>query len=236
MLEIQGELPFKVGAYRRGAESIAHAPSTSRAAYRDGQPAAAGRRGQGDRREAGRAGRHRPAALLRAAATGRAAERRDVCCRCPASARARPASCGARAASRRSTISRRPRLRAGCATCKGMSAKTEQRLLDGLKELRKRPPQADAPGHGRRTSSSASIRALEPARRGRRGHAGRLVPPAARDRRRHRPAGRDRPTRRRSSQRLHEVAVGRARRRLRGRAPAARRAPPSSCCAARRST
>ena len=27
MLEIQGEMPFKIGAYRRAAESIAHSPA-----------------------------------------------------------------------------------------------------------------------------------------------------------------------------------------------------------------
>ena len=52
MLEIQGELPFKIGAYRRAAESIAHSPLDIARAYRSGSSAAAARRGQGHRREA----------------------------------------------------------------------------------------------------------------------------------------------------------------------------------------
>src|SRR5215218_4645832 len=38
MLEIQGELPFKIGAYRRAAESIAHSPVDIARAYRAGTP------------------------------------------------------------------------------------------------------------------------------------------------------------------------------------------------------
>src|SRR3954447_21855743 len=38
MLEIQGELPFKIGAYRRAAESIAHSPLDIARAYRTGTP------------------------------------------------------------------------------------------------------------------------------------------------------------------------------------------------------
>src|SRR3954465_13324545 len=38
MLEIQGELAFKVGAYRRAAESVAHSPLDIARAYRTGNP------------------------------------------------------------------------------------------------------------------------------------------------------------------------------------------------------
>ncbi len=38
MLEIQGELPFKIAAYRRGADSIAHSPVDVARAYREGVP------------------------------------------------------------------------------------------------------------------------------------------------------------------------------------------------------
>src|SRR3954465_11489549 len=38
MLEIQGELPFKIGAYRRAAESIAHSPLHIARAHRTGSP------------------------------------------------------------------------------------------------------------------------------------------------------------------------------------------------------
>src|SRR3954451_1255305 len=38
MLEIQGELPFKIAAYRRAAESIAHSPQDIARAYRSGTP------------------------------------------------------------------------------------------------------------------------------------------------------------------------------------------------------
>src|SRR3954467_11439412 len=38
MLEIQGELPFKIAAYRRAAESIAHSSIDIALAYRSGNP------------------------------------------------------------------------------------------------------------------------------------------------------------------------------------------------------
>src|SRR3954468_22308598 len=38
MLEIGGELPFKIGAYRGAAESIAHSPQDIARAYRTGNP------------------------------------------------------------------------------------------------------------------------------------------------------------------------------------------------------
>jgi len=38
VLEITGELPFNVGAYRRAADSIAHSPTDVLAAYRAGTP------------------------------------------------------------------------------------------------------------------------------------------------------------------------------------------------------
>ena len=38
VLEITGELPFKIGAYRRAADSIAHTPGDVVAAYRAGTP------------------------------------------------------------------------------------------------------------------------------------------------------------------------------------------------------
>jgi DNA polymerase (family X) len=38
MLEIRGEMPFKVGAYRRAAESIAHSPLDIASTYRGGKP------------------------------------------------------------------------------------------------------------------------------------------------------------------------------------------------------
>jgi DNA polymerase (family 10) len=36
MLEIQGEVPFKTGAYRRAADTITHSPVDIAAAYREG--------------------------------------------------------------------------------------------------------------------------------------------------------------------------------------------------------
>src|SRR3954453_13567867 len=38
MLPGQGELAFKIGAYRRGAESVAHSPIDIARAYRTGNP------------------------------------------------------------------------------------------------------------------------------------------------------------------------------------------------------
>ncbi|MGI8929152.1 MAG: DNA polymerase/3'-5' exonuclease PolX [Candidatus Limnocylindrales bacterium] len=139
MLEIQGELPFKIGAYRRGAESIANSPLDIARAYREGRPP----------RLAG-VGRAIDAKLAELTDTGRLRYyerlRRDV----PPSVVTllQVPGLGPRTAGelwRQANIASLEQLEAAATTGKlrdlrGMSAKTEKRLLDGLKELKRRPP------------------------------------------------------------------------------------------------
>jgi len=139
MLEIQGELPFKVGAYRRAAESVAHSPLDIARAYRTGKPP----------RLPG-VGKAIDEKLAELADTGRLRYyerlRRDV----PPSVVTllQVPGLGSRTAGelwRQAGISsledlekaaREGRLR----KLRGMSQKTEERLLDGLRTLRRRPP------------------------------------------------------------------------------------------------
>ena len=140
MLEIGGELPFKIGAYRRAAESIAHSPRDVARAYRLGTPP----------RLPG-VGRAIDEKLAELADTGRLRYyerlRRDV----PPSVVTllQVPGLGPRTAGelwRQSGIDSLDALEAAARAgeirdLKGMSAKTEERLLDGLKTLRARPPQ-----------------------------------------------------------------------------------------------
>ena len=73
MLEIRASCRSRSAPIAAAPNRSPHSPLDVARAYRDGKPPRAARRRQGDRREAGRAGRHGPAALLRAAAPGRAA-------------------------------------------------------------------------------------------------------------------------------------------------------------------
>ncbi|CAN5840775.1 DNA polymerase/3'-5' exonuclease PolX [soil metagenome] len=139
MLEIQGEMPFKVGAYRRAAESIAHSSPDVARAYRDGRPP----------RLAG-VGRAIDEKLVELADTGRLRYyerlRRDV----PPSVVTllQVPGLGPRTAGelwRQAGISSLEALeeaaRAGrLRGLRGISTRTEERLLEGLANLRRRPP------------------------------------------------------------------------------------------------
>ena len=139
MLEIQGEVPFKVGAYRRAADSIAHSPLDIARAYRSGSPP----------RLPG-VGKAIDEKLAELADTGRLRYyerlRQDV----PPSVVTllQVPGLGPRTAGelwRQAGIGSLEALEAAAAggqlrELRGMSAKTEQRLLDGLKSLRRRPP------------------------------------------------------------------------------------------------
>jgi DNA polymerase (family 10) len=139
MLEIQGELAFKVGAYRRAAESVAHSPIDIAAAYRSGTvPRLPG------------VGKAIDEKLAELADTGRLRYyerlRRDV----PPSVVTllQVPGLGPRTAGdlwRQAGIDSLDALEAAARagqlrSIKGMSAKTEARLLDGLNTLRARPP------------------------------------------------------------------------------------------------
>jgi DNA polymerase (family 10) len=140
MLEIQGELPFKIGAYRRAAESIAHSPLDIARAYRAGTPP----------RLPG-VGRAIDEKLAELADTGRLRYherlRRDV----PPSVVTllQVPGLGPRTAGelwRQSGIDSVEALEAAARAgqlrgLKGMSAKTEEKLIDGVETLRARPPQ-----------------------------------------------------------------------------------------------
>jgi len=139
MLEIQGEVAFKTGAYRRAADNIAHASMDVAAAYRKGDPP----------RLAG-VGKAIDEKLAELADTGRLRYyerlRQDV----PPSVATllQVPGLGPRTAGelwRQANISTLDQLEAAAAAgtlreLKGMTARTEQRLLAALQELRKRPP------------------------------------------------------------------------------------------------
>jgi DNA polymerase (family X) len=161
MLEIQGEVPFKVGAYRRAAESIAHSPLDVARSYRAGsRPRLPG------------VGKAIDEKLAELADTGRLRYyerlRRDV----PPSVVTllQVPGLGSRTAGelwRQAGISSLEELETAATegrlrSLKGMSARTEQRLLDGLRTLRHRPPRrmrlgtaADIAGRLERTLSEA---------------------------------------------------------------------------------
>jgi len=140
MLEIGGELPFKIGAYRRAAETIAHSPVDVCRAYRLGNPP----------RLPG-VGKAIDEKLSELADTGRLRYyerlRRDV----PPSVVTllQVPGLGPRTAGelwRQAGIDSLDALEAAARSgslrgLKGMSEKTEERLLDGLATLRARPPQ-----------------------------------------------------------------------------------------------
>src|SRR3954452_8525035 len=139
MLELRGEMPFKVGAYRRGAESILHSSIPIVDAYRRGAPP----------RLPG-VGKAIDEKLAELADTGRLRYyerlRRDV----PPSLVSLLAvpGLGPRTAGdlwRALGISTLEELEAAAKdgrlrSVKGMSTRTEEKILDGLSELRTRPP------------------------------------------------------------------------------------------------
>jgi DNA polymerase (family 10) len=139
VLEITGELPFKVGAYRRAADSIAHSPTDVLAAYRAGAP---------PRLEG--VGKAIDEKLAELAATGHMAYHDRLVATVPPSlvTLLRVPGIGPRTAGdlwRALGIStledlelaaREGRLR----SVKGISAKTEERILAGIAELETRPP------------------------------------------------------------------------------------------------
>ena len=170
MLEIGGELPFKIGAYRRAAESIAHSPLDVARAYRSGNPP----------RLPG-VGKAIDEKLAELADTGRLRYyeqlRQDV----PPSVVTllQVPGLGPRTAGelwRQAGIDSLDELEAAAAGGKlrelrGMSPRTEQRLLDGLNSLRRRPPRRMRLGTardiveriGRSLSSVPGVRSVTPA-------------------------------------------------------------------------
>ncbi|MDQ3449218.1 MAG: DNA polymerase/3'-5' exonuclease PolX, partial [Chloroflexota bacterium] len=139
MLELQGELPFKIAAYRRAADSIAHSPAQVAAAYRRGEaPALTG------------VGKAIADKLAELADTGRSRFyerlRRDVPPSLvtllavpglgPRTAGDLWRALGITTLEELGTAARAGRLR----SVRGISERTEKKILDGLEQLRKRPP------------------------------------------------------------------------------------------------
>ncbi len=139
VLEIEGELAFKIGAYRRAADSIAHTPVDVVAAYRAGTP---------PRLEG--VGKAIDEKLAELADTGRLRYHEQLLAEVPPSLVTLLAvpgigprtagdlwrALGVATLADLETAAREGRLR----EVKGISAKTEQRILEGIAELETRPP------------------------------------------------------------------------------------------------
>ena len=223
MLELKGELVFKTVAYHRAADAIGRSPVDVVAAYRSGTPPADPGRRQGHQRQDRGAGHDRPHRLLRAAPGGGPADaRRAARDPGPRPEDRPPAQRGARHRDRRRPAQGR-RGRHGCATLRGMSARTEALVLEGIARLddrfdrmlprpRRRAPDALIDG----LSGTPGV-GLDRARR--------LVPPAQGVDRRPGPPRRDRPAGR-AGRRVHPLRPGRFGHqpgRLQGGRPAAAR-------------
>jgi len=139
MLEVQGELAFKVGAYRRAAESIAHSPLDVVAAYRSGSPprlAGVGKAIHEKLAELADTGRLRYYERLRRDVPPGVVRLLDVPGLGPRTAGELWRQAGISSLDELEAAARDGRLR----DLRGISARTEQRLLDGLRTLRQRPP------------------------------------------------------------------------------------------------
>jgi len=139
MLEIQGELPFKIGAYRRAAESIAHSPIDIARAYREGTPPrlpGVGKAIDEKLEELADTGRLRYYERLRRDVPPSVVTLLQVPGLGPRTAGDLYRHAGIDSLGALEAAARAGQLR----EIKGMSAKTESRLLDGLKSLRARPP------------------------------------------------------------------------------------------------
>ena len=139
MLEIRGELPFKVGAYRRAAESIANSPLDVARAYREGAPprlAGVGRAIDEKLAELADTGRLRFYERLRQDVPPSVVTLLQVPGLGPRTAGELWRQAGISSLEQLEEAATSGRLR----ELKGMSEKTEQRLLDGLQSFRRRPP------------------------------------------------------------------------------------------------
>ena len=139
MLEIQGELPFKVGAYRRAAESIANSPLDIARAYREGTPpklAGVGRAIDDKLAELADTGRLRYYERLRRDVPPSVVTLLQVPGLGPRTAGELWRQAGIGSLEQLEAAASNGRLR----DLRGMSSKTEERLLEGLKALKRRPP------------------------------------------------------------------------------------------------
>ena len=139
MLEIQGELPFKIGAYRRAAENIANSPLDIARAYRAGNPPrlpGVGKAIDEKLDELADTGRMRYYERLRKDVPPSVVTLLQVPGLGPRTAGELWRQGGIGSLEQLEEAAKAGRLR----DLRGMTAKTEQRLLEGLKNFRKRPP------------------------------------------------------------------------------------------------
>ncbi len=139
VLEITGELPFKIGAYRRAADSIAHSPVDVVAAYRAGTPPrleGVGKAIDEKLAELADTGRMRYHEQLLAIVPPSLVTLLSVPGIGPRTAGDLWRELGIANLQDLEVAAREGRLR----SVKGISAKTEQRILEGLAELEARPP------------------------------------------------------------------------------------------------
>ena len=139
MLEIQGQDAFKIGAYRRGAESIANSPLDVARAYRMGKPPklpGVGRAIDEKLAELADMGRLRYYERLRHDVPPSVVTLLQVPGLGPRTAGELWRQAGIASLEQLEAEATAGRLR----DLRGMTAKTEERLLDGLKSLKLRPP------------------------------------------------------------------------------------------------
>jgi DNA polymerase (family X) len=139
VLEITGELAFKIAAYRRAADSIAHSPVDVVAAYRAGSPPrleGVGKAIDEKLAELADTGRLRYHEQLLAVVPPSLVTLLSVPGIGPRTAGDLWRALGIATLADLELAAREGRLR----EVKGISAKTEQRILDGLAELEARPP------------------------------------------------------------------------------------------------
>jgi DNA polymerase (family X) len=139
MLELKGELPFKIGAYRRAADSILHSPLDVARAYRGGSPPKLQGVGPAiDEKlaELADTGRLRFYERLRREVPPTLIGLLDVPGLGPRTAGDVWRALGITTVAEVEQAARDGRLR----TVRGISEKTEERILDGIRQLERRPP------------------------------------------------------------------------------------------------
>nr|MBA3960200.1 hypothetical protein [Chloroflexota bacterium] len=139
MLELQGELPFKTAAYRRAADSIAHSPADVAAAYRRNAPPAltgVGKAIADKLAELTDTGRLRFYERLRRDVPPSLVTLLAVPGLGPRTAGDLWRALGITSLDELEVAARAGRLRA----VRGISERTEKKIIDGLEQLRKRPP------------------------------------------------------------------------------------------------
>jgi len=139
MLELQGELPFKTAAYRRAADSIAHSPADVAAAYRRNAPPAltgVGKAIADKLAELTDTGRLRFYERLRRDVPPSLVTLLAVPGLGPRTAGDLWRALGITSLDELESAARAGRLRA----VRGISERTEKKIIDGLEQLRKRPP------------------------------------------------------------------------------------------------